>query len=472
MNLGGILGTIQDWFTGAKSNVNTVKETSKAVTHAKANPAPYKKTPLAQPSPGLRKLLTDNNWTVPDVQKQVGMPKKSFDLGQAQELKSHTYSLEAPEWKRAQEYYNSQNAQAWGWVAPAPEEDPIEVAKQEELDAARRGSLAPPGSTLTPEQEMDAARVRADLLKGGGSPKITEENYSAAPLTWDAYNALSAEQRTAIDWNTLLVAAREKDLARAPRPPKYLESPENAQAQAEYDEKVKNIFGEAGGSDVRAESTITLLDNLGIRAQGQDLDEYLGLNRAITSTEMADIEFTPDQVKQIENLVSGETLDDTQMTKFSEVRSPENLKILDATTIEAAGTKIKELMLDPELGLWNFESAVPGLIGEQRDWSSVDVPMGFGTPELRGGGTDNVVNYMETWLGEAYNHLKSTQGDPKDVWDDMVDKQFTAEDTKTFFEYMDTMLRKEEEFGEPPAVEGAGKTRTAKEIRRILGMES
>lgn len=478
MNFGGFLDTVLGWLSGAKQNVETVKQATNTATYNQQNPPPFKRGPLAEPSPGLRKLFNDSHWQVPDIQKSVGMPSKSFDLGASQTLAPHTYNLEVPEWKRVQDYYTSENAEAWGWGAPTAES----LAGTEPLDLSGIDWGTGPGSG-NPNQPAKPVQVNpnpteqetnqgledfTNALTQPGGPKITEENYTAAPLTWEAYSALPSEQKSAIDWNTLLIEAREKDLAREAAPPKV----PDAQARAEYDEKVKNIFGETGGSQVYAPNTVTLLDNLGIKAQGQDLDEYLGLNRAITSTEMGDVKFTSGQLETIDDLMKDRTLTPEQVTQYSKVRDPGNVRLLDNQAIEAAGREIKAAMTNPDLNLWSFEAAIPGLIGDNKKPVSAAVPLGYGTPEIRGGGAENIDNQMDVWLNTAYEHLKSDQTDPQDLWDAMKERQFTPEDVQTFFQFMDTKLSNEERYGETPAPEGRpGKSRTAEEIRRILGWE-
>ena len=112
--------------------------------------------------------------------------------------------------------------------------------------------------------EKEAADAREGWATGLGASAPNQRGVKE--LTWDEYDALSPKQRAAVDANTMLMNAIKADLAGAG----------TGSGDAAYQESVKGLFGEAGGSDRYAPETVNVLSQLGIKdtARG-DLDLYL-----------------------------------------------------------------------------------------------------------------------------------------------------------------------------------------------------
>ena len=124
-------------------------------------------------------------------------------------------------------------------------------------------SLTPPADATEAKADMDKADVRADWATSLGNSNIQTKE-----LTWDEYDALSPQQRAAVDGNTLLVNAIRADLSAGVQA---------ADAEDEgYSESLKALFGDEGGSDTYAPQTVAALQQLGLEdTERGDLDNYL-----------------------------------------------------------------------------------------------------------------------------------------------------------------------------------------------------
>lgn len=137
------------------------------------------------------------------------------------------------------------------------------------------------------DREQKQAEDAAAEAERPNKPK-TRRTYR---LTWDEYQKLSDDQRAAVDFNTALVRAREKDLNAH-----YDATP---QQKATYDKALENMFGPDGGSDIFAPETLALLRKSGIKGDGTagaDMDDFLGLKNAISAKELEGFSFDPKEV--------------------------------------------------------------------------------------------------------------------------------------------------------------------------------
>ena len=112
------------------------------------------------------------------------------------------------------------------------------------------------------EQQNIDDRQNYDTALGSNFLSNTRE------LSWDEYDALSPRARAAVDANSALLAAARQDREA------NLLSKESADDS--YNEGVKALFGEHGGSDTYAPATLKALQDLGIsNTETGDLDQYL-----------------------------------------------------------------------------------------------------------------------------------------------------------------------------------------------------
>lgn len=369
-------------------------------------------------------LVTSVNEETAKPKSKVRTPKELLDTKQQRDLQGFMYDLNPKEWQRIQDNFDTgtdQNIE--GTLTAVP---PL---------------LARPG--LVPDV-----------------PKVKADEYSAAPLTWEAYQAMSSDQKAAVDFNTLLVEAREKDLAKD-----WSLSPEEA---AEYDKRVTKIFGQGGTSKQIAPNTVKLLATLNFEAVGQDLDQYLSLERGFSLDELDDFKLDKGAVKQL--IESNVGTQETQaqgsktMADYSAVRTPENVAALDADLVARSAKLIAEKMQQANYALANFDSAVVNPLFDPTAAPGV-TPLGYGVAENRATAYDQ---QMESWLQNAYAELQSPAGSPERVFGEMEEFQFTPEDRQQFLDYVNQRSLTEQQYGLP---EGSNtQMRSADEIRKLVGI--
>lgn len=98
-------------------------------------------------------------------------------------------------------------------------------------------------------------------------------------LTWDEYNKLNDEQKAAVDFNTLLVQAREKDLK--------TDYEATEQQEEQFRKQSERMFGEGRGSDTFAPETLAVLKQIDFKSSGEeDLDDFLDLRTAVSAKDL------------------------------------------------------------------------------------------------------------------------------------------------------------------------------------------
>lgn len=315
---------------------NLTPEARAEASKPAAAPAKPKAVPTGTKPPpvsdGVRELLNDMNWKLPGAGKQTEMDKSSFEKGGESDLIEHDYRISDEEWDRILATYNTPEARAAGYIPPA--------------------------------------NVPQDVTKN--MPLMHMQEEESAALTWDAYEKLSTDQKAAIDFNTLLTDARQKDLKK-----KITLSGADL---TDYTKKVTELFGEGRGSDVIAPNTVGLLDQLDMQVVGQDLDEYLSLERAIDTKEIGDFSFSKDDVKTLETMATGGAPQaapgspSAPLATYEQVRTPENLAAIDTAGIQKAQQLIKTALQNPEAMTYDFDTLVYGPSQEMKG----QPPMGFG----------------------------------------------------------------------------------------------
>lgn len=149
---------------------------------------------------------------------------------------------------------------------------PPKPTRQENLTEARQ--------TL-----VDAQRLQREHAIGAdvAGPTASGRNPSVGrvkPMTQAEYDALTPKERAAVDFNTMLVQAVRQDTRRQN---KY--DPSQAQ-QNNYDLTVTKMFGDDRGSETYAPETLAVLHQIGFSDDTADLDDFLGLNAAITARDL------------------------------------------------------------------------------------------------------------------------------------------------------------------------------------------
>jgi hypothetical protein len=260
------------------------------------------------------------------------------------------------------------------------------------------------------------------------------DNAKARRLTWEEYNALTPEEQDIADLNKLLVRSREADLTRD----RKLKPAQMAQ----YTADVAAIFGPDGGSKVVAPKTVDLLKSIDFKGVGQDLDDFLSLNKGITV----------DEVKA-GNLVDKGLVDSVQ------------------ATAETAFAK-------PDQQYWNLNSAVRGITPEEA--KKKNLPGGFGLEVRKVNEPETDAQGKIRWTqdrvyNEVWNGLKSGREEynPKKLKEFFKFLEFDEKDFKELRDNIHLRAMNEKLYGTAPAaaqsVDGKQVTeRTGEEVLQFL----
>jgi hypothetical protein len=342
-----------------------------------------------------------------------------------------------------------------GWQVPTRQEQAGPMVSDTELDMANARELREFEYGLT-QGELD----RVTHLYGGkegyrGSPlkaeetKISSGRITSAPMTWAAYDALTPEQRKAVDYNTLIIEAREKDLMR--------QTPATDQEKADAKARAEKIFGQGGGSETYAPNTLKLLEDIDFKAVGQDLDEFLSLERTIGADQLKS--WKPTGFEKTEQRSSAkEQYQD--LHEYANVRSAENQKAITLDAINKAGALIQKATTELGTLTPDFGSFV------NRRFS--DNP---GDP--RPGWAPNDYEFADSALGQKDKYFRSTidylsdpsVGNLDEFWNGLRSSNFTEQDTDELFSYIDEWTRWAASTGK--TVEGR---RSPQDIRKLAGL--
>jgi hypothetical protein len=270
-------------------------------------------------------------------------------------------------------------------------------------------------------------------------------------MTWEDYQALSEDQRAAVDFNTLLVGAREKDLNTD-----YQETP---QQRATYEKAVERMFGEDGGSETYAPETMAVLRQVDYENQDEDLDNFLGLKTAITVKELQDFRFdTPLEVKPPQV----DTYDAKRALGLPiPAAGPEQPLASGADALAASMAKANQLLQTFQ------DSAAMNRNEDLRFFGGLlnDPKMspGFGQPEPDG--SPNI----HTFFQEAYDNLAIKGADVDATWN-TITSTLRPDEVQQFMQYADIRSGQAENYGLELG-ESKG-LRTPEEFRKLLGLEA
>lgn len=285
----------------------------------------------------------------------------------------------------------------------------------------------------SPGDMANPAYVKQQRQAENAETRPAKKSYE---MSWQDYNELTDTQRAAINFNTMLVEAREKDLNK-----KY-EAPSETD-QASYDTALKRMFGEDGGSDYFAPETLAVLNQIDFQApesgNGSDLDDFLGLKVAIKERDLVGLE--PDMM------------------------ALPGAEAVPLKTQLATGTaSLEQSLAEGNKLLQNWRATSTLSTGMAADWlggtdNDVKVPVGYGT----GGPHDVMQRGLELLSRPDF-----------DDRDGLLKSMNTALsgfglDANDFLRFADTKAKQAIEFGVPliEADEGA-KLKSPEEFRALL----
>jgi hypothetical protein len=295
----------------------------------------------------------------------------------------------------------------------------------------------------------ELARVRQE--NPSASKTVARDDDRAVPLSWEEYNDLSKQQRAAVDFNTLLVQAREVDLK---TDPKFFSPAEKAQ----YDKDVKAMFGELGGSETIGYHTVELLKKIDFTAVGQDLDEFLSLERAISTDELKNFKFSKDEVQQMGSFSIGALMDPAKaVADYTAARTPANIAAINTDAIKKTLSAYKGVLTKGGANAWNIESAL-GI--------SMPMPMmapaGYGRDPVKRKGETTSKFQVDAAIEELYGTLSAypTEQGLAAIFQDFKQWDWTPEEQQQFWDYTNDRSLREIQY-----LDNA----TARQIRDALG---
>lgn len=263
---------------------------------------------------------------------------------------------------------------------------------------------------------VEMARVKEE------QPMVVTADDTAVPLTWEAYDKLSPAQRGAVDFNTLLVEARQADLQ---FPKSYTE-----EAQKKYDLDVKSIFGEAGGSETVGYNTVALLKKIDFKALGQDLDEFLSLERGFSVDEVKDFKFSKEDLM---GLASFNVVQKVAQDQYGIVRSDKNMGAVDTSLIKGALNAYKSTITTKSPNSWDIEAA----LGVRSEFFPGETPAG-----------NDTARPLDAALDQAYEMLRSNPNEAgmAAIFKDFETRQWTPEEQKALWSFLDSRTQRDMQY--------------------------
>lgn len=297
---------------------------------------------------------------------------------------------------------------------------------------------------LTPWQ-MEQAELDYGFEAPGEAPQLKGDVHRAGDISQEAWDKLTPWQQNAVQWNTLLTQAVEQDRKAAAA---------GAVADNEgYGAQVAKMFGTEGGSKVYAPATVGLLEKSGLtNLRGQDLDEYLSLDRAFT-------------VDEIRGLQSWDTVPvpEYKYEGFAKAREAATAQQLDLIQLEKVGKTLDKARTDTSLPGWDESSRLRGLFGQPLapDW-----PTTFRTKEeLEDDDTAGPVELMSALYWDTFRDKQySTADSLNQFWIDSDALGLSEEDVQQVFDRLF-----QQSFVQPV---GNDTYLSGEELRRVLGMEA
>lgn len=390
------------------------------------------------------------------------------------------------QWKPAEPVNPTDSA----WAKMSPEErEGLELLPshtftmtQAESDRIRReeggawlGDLSPTAPAPGMEPAFDRSKINPEPLL----ERITDPVYSNA-LSWEAYDALSKGERAIVDFNSDFLDARDKDLKNQEA---YKKSVTPVQRER-YTETTADLFGMQGGSEVYAPNVVSLLDSVNANATGQDLDEWLNLDRVLTADDLQGVNLKDVGAPRNYDQFIGETTE-IEPTKYAEIRTPENLQAIDVTITEKYAAKMDKVMQD---GYLRLSDAVTSLQSARSTDTLALGGVGFNAPPELGfpaaitpGSDEALVTFdqltPEQQLGMFFRGsyevaLDKQYKDPGqlDLW--IKENKLTKDEETDLWEYVRKRIGQDRQYGTPDVLEDSIKDiRTPSEVEKFLGME-
>lgn len=328
-------------------------------------------------------------------------------------------------------------------------DDPYTSPTSEAL--ATGWGLAHPG-TVEPSGE------RADGLTTEPAQQEQEAKVyrarKAREMSWDDYLGLGDKARAAVDFNTLLIQAREKDLKS--------DYEYNDMQREVYDNAVERMFGEEGGSETFAPETLALLNDIKFEQTDakrfDDLDDFLGLSAALTAKDIERL----GSLNTAPLVPAGEMeLSVPSMLNGSFEGGGTNATAQEVSTALAAGTQdLQEALTRGNQVLENWRMVAASTRNETLSFYG-GTPNKLASPDIRLGANDEYFQMAFNTLADAANGPEVVELIRKDLGD----KAFLR-----FMAFADTKSKYSQDLGVGLGGDPSVQYRTPDDFRKVLGL--
>ena len=348
------------------------------------------------------------------------------------------------------------------------------------LDMKAAEELTPYNYRVSDDEARNILDTYAPDAKGDPK-KITEQRVEgerqAVPLTVAAYNKLTPEQRAAVDFNTALVEAREKDLNSG----WMIRVAPDDEAAAQR----KSMFGDDAPTGGYPEHTMALLEKIGYKAPGTKLEDFLSLDRAITADELKDLKLPKDinfattgpqesdgwaaEAGRHQGIVQ-DSMKARDEAGYGKVRSSENLQMIELDIIRRASEVLAQARTGGAARSWSPAATATNWLGGSMRGERI--PLGWGQPEDRSRFSNPSDRAKDNDFRIVFDNLlndrsRTKLADVEAFWARLKQVGATEEDIDQLFQFLDQRTRVMIENGEKVA---AGQNDAAI-IRELAGLE-
>lgn len=288
----------------------------------------------------------------------------------------------------------------------------------------------------------------------------------AKEMSWDDYLGLTDRARAAVDFNTMLVQARQKDLNTD------YDTTDAAQVEKRkvYDKAVERMFGEDGGSVTFAPETVAMLTDVGFERSDakrfDDLDDFLGLKSALTARDLDKLGSL-----QVNPLAEG-AKSVTGLANEVAGTVEQGVSGRSAMTTLASGTDaLRESLTRGDQVLQNWRAVSSGARNETLGFFGGELNEGV-EPKIQLSRTAaSMMNGDETYFDYAFKTLSGAPEEDKDrimglITADLKPKGLLSE----FVKYIDTKSQYATDSRVVPGGDPSVRDRTPKQFRELLGL--
>jgi hypothetical protein len=321
--------------------------------------------------------------------------------------------------------------------------------------------------TYAPDAKGDPAKIKQERV---------ESKDRAVPMTLDAYQKLSDDQRAAVDFNTALIEAREKDINGG----WMIKVPSADSGSAEFR---KSVFGDNAPTGGNPENVLRLLERIGYKAPGTKLEDFLSLDMAVTADELKDLKLPKDitfftegtdkkaaeSAGRYAGLAKGMT-DQRNDSEYGKVRSAENLASIQLDVIRKASETLAKARANGSRNAWSPAATAVNWLGT--GMQEANTPFGWGLDGDRSALTNSPKDMskdrnFQLILDVLKNDSSKTKlADSQEFWAKLKATGYDEKDIDQLFEFLDQRTRAMLQGGEKP-LEGQN---DATIIRELAGL--